>query len=1271
MTEPTAAGRGSLAQTIATRGGQAAPEAPFRIEHREALIYMLCEAAELEHAIMCQYLFAAFSLKQSTDEGLTPEELEAVKRWGNGVSHIATQEMLHLALVQNLLSAVGAAPHLSRPNLPQPAGHYPPGVILTLLPFGEDALQHFMFLERPEGMDLADAPGLAALERAAPAMEAGEIVPRLQDFATVGHLYRSIEEGVKHLCAKYGEPWLFVGPPEAQAGEAHFGWPQLVQVTDAASAQRAVDTILEQGEGPRGDWRSAHFGLFVDILDEYQQLKLANPSFEPARPVLPATVRPSERDATIPLIGDNFAARCTDLFNVSYEILLQTLARYFAHTDETEPQLAALAQVTMGLMFSVIKPLGQLVSALPVGKDAPGRTAGPSFELFYESDYGLPHREAAWALIEERLREAAAFADRVKHDGPPDTAARLQPIGPALLELAHSLATCRADWGGRSHAGEVTVDHRRRDAERARANSGVPELVDRLASGIKGVMVQEQAFALEALLAAATVGARTTGDPAGADSAVTRRTWKRGLLTEFDRRSERVVNLADLLVAVLGHTDIEPPTIRHRALDSLVDDSDNNLTADYEDITRLLAAVPPEALLIDPHPSPDYATEEQRRPLPGVVDQGSALALIDQITATGGGGLRDLTQQLPIDSSAGGPPPRDSQATTDNPTIQLARLFRDAYDTLLCVLGCSVSQEHDVIVGRHRLRDISTRLRRRVLRPLAEALCQSPGDPTSVLITEYQTLRESGSSTAEDRLRVLAISATSARVNSKLIPPELLEATAAAQDLALTYAVSDDGDREALLVQLRRAETTMPRSIQLARNGPYLMTNVDQLTDRLGDPIETRPQMALCRCGESDAKPWCDGSHALSDFTDNKDPNRVPDRLDTYPGMAITILDNRGICQHSGFCTDRLPLAFRVDQEPFVAPSGARMDEIIQAVRNCPSGALSFAVDGRDAREDVDWHNQRDPAVAVTQNGPYRISGGIPLVEPSGDPVERNQGASVEHYALCRCGHSQNKPFCSGMHWYVDFRDPIPDPARPPTLYEWLGGMPPLIRMTRIFLEDHVPEDRVLAPPFANAPADLPERLAAWLGEVFGGPPRNQDGDHVHPLAAPDGSAYTEQQRARWVSLLSRSAQESGFPTDAEFWAAFTSYLEWQSRQIVPQPGTDAVPPPDQQTPRWDWGPAGPPSPVVEPETDETAAEPTIPEPGQPVSFATHIKPLFRQRDRQSMTFAFDLWSYDAVKEHAESIADRLRAGTMPCDGAWPEQKTELFQRWIDDGTAP
>src|SRR5262249_7148442 len=331
----------------------------------------------------------------------------------------------HLALVHNLLSAIGAAPHLARPNLPHPAEHYPAGVQLALLPFGEEALQHFMFLERPEGMDLDDAEGLAATGRAAPHLAEADIVPRSQDFATIGHLYRSIEHGIAHLADKFDEEWLFVGPPRAQATTANFHWPELVTVTDVASAQRAIDTILEQGEGPRRDWHDAHFGDFVGILDEYQRMRSANPKFDPVRPVMAANVRPNERGVDVALITDTVTARCVDLFNVAYEVLLQILERYFAHTEETDAELATLADVTLALMFQVIEPLGELVTTRPVGPEFEGRTAGASFELFYESDYLMPHREAAWALLAERLDEAAASArGGWRRGGGPPQAAR-------------------------------------------------------------------------------------------------------------------------------------------------------------------------------------------------------------------------------------------------------------------------------------------------------------------------------------------------------------------------------------------------------------------------------------------------------------------------------------------------------------------------------------------------------------------------------------------------------------------------------------------------------------------------------------------------------------------------------------------------------------------------------------------------------------------------------------------------------------------------------
>ena len=431
--EASAGPHGPLAHVLAVRG--ATPAGPrIRLDTREALIYTLGKAAELEHLIMLQYLFAAFSLKQSEREGLSDEQLAAVQGWRRTLMSIGEQEMLHLALVQNLLTAVGAAPRLARPNFPLPASSYPAGVRIELLPFGEAALRHFAFLERPEGMAVDDAEGYDALGEATalPHDEADEIVPHLQEFDTIGQLYRSIQTGLEHLDSRLGSGRLFVGPADAQATEEHFGWRELVAVTDLATARRAIDTIVEQGEGARGEWRDAHFGRLLGILDEYLAIRRADPSFEPARPVVAANVRPQATGPGMPIISDPGTMRSMDLLNVVYEVLLQLLSRYFAHTDESPEQLGVLADVSVGLMYAAVKPLGSVVTMLPIGFDRPGVTAGPGFELFYQVDYLLPHREAAWILMEERLREAAAFAVRC---GEACTPALMEP----LAKVARSL----------------------------------------------------------------------------------------------------------------------------------------------------------------------------------------------------------------------------------------------------------------------------------------------------------------------------------------------------------------------------------------------------------------------------------------------------------------------------------------------------------------------------------------------------------------------------------------------------------------------------------------------------------------------------------------------------------------------------------------------------------------------------------------------------------------------------------------------------------------
>ncbi|HEY3703221.1 MAG TPA: CDGSH iron-sulfur domain-containing protein, partial [Acidimicrobiales bacterium] len=498
----------------------------------------------------------------------------------------------------------------------------------------------------------------------------------------------------------------------------------------------------------------------------------------------------------------------------------------------------------------------------------------------------------------------------------------------------------------------------------------------------------------------------------------------------------------------------------------------------------------------------------------------------------------------------------------------------------------------------------------------------------------------------------------------------LLEATAALQDLACQLD-PDEGD--ARMEELRSLQAGIAPRIEPAPDGPYLVTNAENLRSWLGEALPSRPTMALCRCGGSAIKPFCDGSHASNGFTAAKDPKRVPDRRDTYVGQQVTILDNRGTCQHSGLCSDRLSAVFRADEEPFVAPSGGRMDEIIRAVRDCPSGALSFAIDGEEVRDQVDWDNHRPQTVEVSKDGPYRITGGIALVGEGGADAARNEGASHEHYALCRCGQSRNKPFCSGMHWYVDFHDPVPDSDREPTMFQWCGGLPALTRMTRLFYERYVPEDPLLAPLFANMSPDHPDRVAKWLGEVFGGPPAysEQYGGYSRMVHQHIGKGLTEEKRARWVTLILRSADETGMPRDPEFRSAFASYIEWGSRLALENSQAGAEPPEHMPMPHWSWGTAGPPGSRVSAmsSADDGDEQPVIlPAADETVSFAKHIKPLFRQRDRQSMKAAFDLWSYDDVSGRADDILERLANGSMPCDGAWPAEKVQVVQRWVESG---
>lgn len=195
-------------------------------------------------------------------------------------------------------------------------------------------------------------------------------------------------------------------------------------------------------------------------------------------------------------------------------------------------------------------------------------------------------------------------------------------------------------------------------------------------------------------------------------------------------------------------------------------------------------------------------------------------------------------------------------------------------------------------------------------------------------------------------------------------------------------------------------------------NGPYLVKNLANFANQKG-PVTPKETMALCRCGGSNNKPFCDGTHKNNGFSSAKLDDRVEDQLDHYKGKKITIHDNRGICAHAGRCTDGLAAVFHLKEEPWIYPDSATAEEIISTIKKCPSGALSYTVDG------VKGHTgDGAPSIFIAPNGPYVVSG-----NPNLKDSKRAEGASEEHFTMCRCGGSKNKPFCDGSHWYNGFKD--------------------------------------------------------------------------------------------------------------------------------------------------------------------------------------------------------------------------------------------------------
>ena len=201
-------------------------------------------------------------------------------------------------------------------------------------------------------------------------------------------------------------------------------------------------------------------------------------------------------------------------------------------------------------------------------------------------------------------------------------------------------------------------------------------------------------------------------------------------------------------------------------------------------------------------------------------------------------------------------------------------------------------------------------------------------------------------------------------------------------------------------------------TIEFSKNGPYVVNGPCRLRDSRGADAPLRSRFSLCRCGNSSNKPFCDGTHSKIGFDGSRIETGTSAPPDAYRGKRVTIHDDRAICAHSGVCTDNLAAVFRLGKEPWIDAEAADAEQIIAIVQRCPSGALSYTIDGPPPAA-----APRERAVVASKNGPYYFSGGVEL---------RTDGARprfADRYALCRCGGSKNKPFCDGTHWAIEFND--------------------------------------------------------------------------------------------------------------------------------------------------------------------------------------------------------------------------------------------------------
>jgi hypothetical protein len=373
------------------------------ISDRKRLAELLATAAELEHSVMCQYLFAAASMKTTIAEGgVTYAQLEQMRVWRARIFTVARQEMEHLGIVLNLLSAIGEAPIMRRRNFPFTVTYGEATQQLALLPFSIDTIRSFALIEMPQDL-LPGSAGWDILSGNDPTFAPGR-------FDLIAKLYDEVDVLIERL----PEEMLFIGPPAAQfvnesimplairglSGSGPVYNVNLTAVTNRQSALAAVGQIKTEGEGAQAHGGpGSHFSVFLEILEGL--MAETESAFRPARNVLS---NPTLAGVGPNVITHRMTTRVMQLFDMCYETLVISLTRYFASTDESSADEYALERAAFfPMMTTVIRPLAECLTFLPA-HDQGDDCAGASFVLPFHLQF-LPHRDAAFEQLHQNYTQ--------------------------------------------------------------------------------------------------------------------------------------------------------------------------------------------------------------------------------------------------------------------------------------------------------------------------------------------------------------------------------------------------------------------------------------------------------------------------------------------------------------------------------------------------------------------------------------------------------------------------------------------------------------------------------------------------------------------------------------------------------------------------------------------------------------------------------------------------------------------------------------------------